>query len=158
MLMTTGVHDAIARLLDHRRAQRGRPTPGDDADRAFVMTLRALQLDDATVRALMEGGEQAGRAVYAKAFVDEPLSHALGTLSKGLSASGLGHLHVEDAFHRSAVLRHDAAGVPAALPFVQGAVRGYLAECFNCDVHVRADGDRIEAALGAGRDVNGRRA
>ena len=150
------VRDAIARLLAHRHAQRGRPTPGDEADRSFVLFLRALTLDPDTVAALRAGGEEAGRGVYAKAFVDEPLPRALDHLAQGLRASGLAELRVLDAFHRSALLHH-APAVPAAAPFVEGALRGYLAECFNCAVDVRAEGDRLEAALGAGRDVNGGR-
>ena len=150
------VRDAVARLLAHRRAQRGRPTPGDEADQSFLIFLRALTLDADTVHALRQGGEEAGRGVYAKGFVDEPLPRALDQLAQGLRASGLAELRVLDAFHRSARLHH-APLVPAAAPFVEGAVRGYLSECFNCAVDVRADGDRLEAALGAGRDVNGRR-
>ena len=150
------VPDAVAALLAHRRAQRGSPTPGDEADRAFVVFLRALALDDATVQALRLGGEEAGRGVYAKRVVDEPLARALDRLGEGLRASGLGDVEVLDAFHRTALLRREAA-VPAAAPFIEGAVRGFLAECFNCEVDVRADGDRIEASLGAGRDVNGGR-
>lgn len=152
----TSVQDAVARLLAHRHAQRGRPTPGDEADRAFLDVLRRIALDPDTLQALRAGGEATGRGVYAKRVVDEPLPRALDRLAEGLRASGLADLRVEDAFHRTARLRH-APAVPAAAPFVEGAVRGFLAECFNCEVDVRAEGDRIEAALGAGRDVNGGR-
>ena len=145
--------DAVARLLAHRRAQRGRPTPGDDADRAFLAAVRALAPDPAVAAALRQGGEEAGRGVYAKAVVDEPLARALATLSAGLRASGLGELHVQNAFHRTATLRHDAP-FAAATPFVEGALRGFLAECYNCEAHVHAEGATLDARLGAGRDVN----
>lgn len=149
------MRDAAALLLATRRAQRGRHAHGDEADRAFASVLSTLPLVEARTReALLEAGSTLGRAVFAKTFLDAPLAVAVTDLAALTQAAGLGTILVEDAFHRTALLRLDAA-TPAASHVLEGALTGFLAECFNCNVRVAPTPDgRLQASLGEGRDVN----
>lgn len=146
---------AAASLLAARRAQTGRHTHGDEADKAFVATLSTLPLvEEKTRSALVDAGSTLGRAVFAKAFLDAPLAAALADLALFTQATGLGRIHVDDTFHRTALLRLEAA-TPAAVHVLEGAISGFLAECFNCNAIVTPLPDgRFHASLAEGRDVN----
>lgn len=160
---------ASSRLLERRRSQRGAHTPGDAFDEAVVEALARVRLAPAgaaprasDVEAL---GLSLGRDVYARRMFEDSFPAAFATLSTTLMASGLGTLHLEDAFHRTASARflplpgRGFADEGALTAYLTGALKGFLGDAFNCDVRVSAgEGLAFEVSLGEGRDVNRRRA
>jgi hypothetical protein len=151
--------EAESSLLERRRAQRGTPTLGDDVDRALMAALAALPSD---ARALArESGQRLGADVYSSRYAEETLTQGLALLAEGLHDSGVGDLHLEDAFHRTARVSYEPG--PVLIPadpnvrsaFLEGVIAGFLSSAYNCDAHAHAtDDSHLDVALGEGRDVN----
>jgi hypothetical protein len=146
-------------LLERRRAQRGFPTLGDEADERLVAALASLPADAAP--AAREAGERIGAQVWSRRYHEDGLPGGISILSSALAASGVGALHVEHAFHRSARLRFESAPRLAQAEsavrgaFVAGALAGFLGEAYNCAADARAlESDLLQVELGAGRDAN----
>lgn len=153
------LREAESSLLARRRAQRGTPTLGDDADHALLRALAGLS--SGTERVAHEVGLRVGRDVYARRFFEDTLPGAIVVLSTSLFASGAGTITLESSFHRSARLHftpaHALAGADRAivLAFVAGTVEGFFGAAFNCEAQAHATDEGLLALeLGEGRDVN----
>ncbi|HUR67776.1 MAG TPA: hypothetical protein VM370_00900 [Candidatus Thermoplasmatota archaeon] len=157
----TSFRDVASTLLERRRAQRGFPTLGDDADRALVAGLASLPADAGALA--RETGALLGAQVFARRYHDDTLPRGVALLSEAMAASGLGALDVDHAFHRAARVRFrpsrdlDRAPEPVRAAFVEGVLLGFFSSTYNCEAHAaRVAPDLVELTLGEGRDVNRR--
>lgn len=151
--------EAESSLLERRRAQRGAPTLGDEADRALVLALAALPADAQALA--RESGARLGADVYSHRYSEDPLSQGLALLAEGLHHSGVGDLRLEDTFHRSARVTYVPADALAPADprvrsaFLEGLIAGFLSTAYNCEAHAQAvDATHLHVKLGEGRDVN----
>lgn len=159
MAAESSFRDAESMLLARRRAQRGFPTLGDEADRALLAALAALPVHASTTA--RDTGLRLGTHVYSRRYHEDTLAHGVATLSRALAESGVGALTMRSSFHRSAELAFEpharvaSAGAPVLAAFMEGILEGFLSTAFNCEATARAESVallRIE--LGEGRDVN----
>lgn len=159
MVAESSFRDAESMLLERRRAQRGFPTLGDEADRALLAALAALPTHaSATARG---AGLRLGTHVYSRRYHEDTLASGVATLSRALAESGVGWLTLRDAFHRSASLAFEphprvaVADPPVLSAFMEGVLEGFLSTAFNCEATARAESLRsLRIELGQGRDVN----
>ena len=167
--MTAAAHEpagasflAAARaVLDARRAQRGEPRFGDDADGRLLQALVAMPDDGASALAARTTGCALGREVFARRVFEDSMPGCIVVLSIHLTQSGWGKLHLLEHFHRSATARFEPEPALASASngplreLIAGIVEGTFAEAFNCRAEARAlDGFRVEVMLLEGRDVN----
>lgn len=159
MAAESSLRDAESMLLARRRAQRGFPTLGDEADRALLAALAALPAHASI--AARGVGLRLGADVYSRRYHEDTLPHGVATLSRALVESGVGNLTLRSSFHRSAELgfephaRVATADGPVLSAFMEGILEGFLSSAFNCEARARAESPQtLRIELGEGRDVN----
>lgn len=157
------LRDAETSLIARRHAQKGAPTPGDEADQALLAAIAALSPQDAPIARAT--GHSLGAHVYSRRFFEDTVPGAVAVLSTTLHASGAASLHLDQVFHRTARLRFEPlpglaqAEPPVLAAFLEGAVEGFFSVAFNCQAHAATERAReVRLELGDGRNVNVRSA